>query len=109
MPRILRPKNPLIGTIDADWRRFIPTGDPSRVFCIYHATGNPADGWNNRKAHVCTLGPEVLLQNRTLICGDMPLPTLHGQAGYPGGPQGQSQAHGHRGLFDKMRDKLREL
>lgn len=48
---------------------FVHTPDPSTVFCIYHATASPTDGWSNRKAHVGTLGPEALLHDQTVICG----------------------------------------
>lgn len=39
---------------------FLPSpyvGD-ARVFCIYHATERPDEGWSNRKARVLCMGPE---------------------------------------------------
>lgn len=110
---------------------FVYTTDPSRVCCIYHATGSPTDGWANRKAYVCILGPETFLQNRTVICG-LTISQAHGQTGYPderkaqiqtqgpatqgnaqighpGGPQFQVPTQGRRGFFERMKDKLREL
>lgn len=37
-------------------------GDP-RLFCIYHATEKEGEGWKNRKARVCCLGPESFWNN----------------------------------------------
>ena len=110
---------------------FVHTTDPSTVCCIYHATGSPTDGWANRKAHVCILGPETFVQNRTAICGvtasqhqkqmesaGAPQADLqahssatqgHGQLGYPGGPQAQAQTQGRHGFFEKMQNRLRRL
>jgi hypothetical protein len=109
---------------------FVHTTDPSRVCCIYHATGSSTDGWANRKAHVCILGPETFLQNHTVICGvttrqeqsqigypgpqahmqmQGPATQGHGKMGYVGGPQAQVQTQGRHGFFDKVKDKLREL
>ena len=92
---------------------FVHSPNDARVFCIYHATGRPDDGWNNRKAHVCTMGPKTFIQRQTIMCGVAPTQP-HEQTGFPSGPQPQdtNQQHGgqgHQGLLEKMKDRLREL
>lgn len=86
-----------------------------RVFCVYHATGAPTDGWANRKAHVCCLGPEIFLgQTETLICG-LTRPSNSGGNGIYGAADGRGKSGHSRGqsIFDKVKDrvknKLREL
>ena len=69
---------------------FVQTTDPSGVYCIYHATPSPTDGWANRKAHIRTPGPERFLHSQTIICRLTLQPEAHVPAHGPA-----MQIHGH--------------
>lgn len=84
-----------------------------RVYCVFHATGAPTDGWANRKAYVCTLDPEVFIGlTDPLICG-AGLPGVGGGDGIFDYPEPERAGSGKTSMLDKIKDKvktkLREL
>lgn len=96
-----------------------PYGD-GRVYCIYHGTERPDEGWNNRKARILCLGPEHFHPQTPSICcavGVAPYATgahIQGQPGFPAVPAdgrpGPTSAmltpSNRRSLLDKMGDRV---
>jgi GH43 family beta-xylosidase len=89
-----------------------PYGD-GRVYCIYHATANRGEGWNNRKARILCLSQECFHPQAPTICCATGAPThgvVHqGQNHSNVFQQGPSSGFGHRGsggLFDKIGDRV---
>lgn len=98
-------------------------GDP-QIYCIYHATANEGEGWNNRKARVLCLHPEHFHPHaRPVCCGNPPASargsnnataspmsggTSWGQ--YPGNMSAQPQASvggtQRKSLLDKIGDRV---
>ncbi|EHY53780.1 hypothetical protein HRR83_004425 [Exophiala dermatitidis] len=71
---------------------------PPQIFCIYHATANEGEGWNNRKARVLCLSPDHFQpQAQTICCADAAIAKLYHDYGldrgyghgYGVGPQQQ--------------------
>lgn len=90
--------NPLLSDTDANIDRFIASGfDPGTVFCIFHATGLPTDGWGNRKAYCHPLGPEVFLGRRTVLCCELSL------------PEDRNVTRTAKGLFKKAKQMVDEI
>ena len=58
--------------MENEYNRFInhPSTPPDTLTCVFHATGSPTDGWNNRKAYCCDIGPDVFAQRQTMLCCD---------------------------------------
>lgn len=92
-------------------------GDP-RVFCVYHATARPDDGWNNRKARVLCMGPEIFQPHaQTIRFNTVMEPTTAPRGPYPGqqygiGAQHATPVNGHqqkRSLMDKLSDKVERM
>lgn len=95
---------------------FLPSpyvGD-GRVFCIYHATERPDEGWNNRKARVLCMGPEQFHPHaRSVCCASGAGAAVAPSGMYPGqqygnGPQysGAGQHQQRKSLVDKISDKV---
>jgi len=91
-----------------------------KIYCIYHGTERPDEGWNNRKARVLCMGPEHFHpQAPTVCCATVsPMPGagagggIHGQPGFPGSTgrqqyQPQPADTRHHGFMDKLGDKLK--
>lgn len=84
-----------------------PHNDGS-IYCIYHGTERPDEGWNNRKARILRLTPQHFHPQAKPVCCAYNHPSQHGgqttmqsQPGYPGSLPSQStsqagQHHQHR-------------
>lgn len=81
-----------------------------RMFCVYHATGSPTDGWANRKAHVCCFGPEIFEgQTDSLTCGKMSNGAGNGIGGFDGAADAPPRKSGYArrpSTFDKIKVKV---
>lgn len=92
-----------------------PYGD-GRVYCIYHGTEKPDEGWANRKGRVLMLGPEHFDPNARPVCCGNPHATAagtHDQPTYPGNQSGRTYQSGppsgqHMSFVEKMENKVRK-
>lgn len=82
---------------------FVSNPGDDRVFCVYHGNEKEDEGWNNRKARVLCMGPDVFMDGgRTMCCAhsvcgpvaDHRGPAPGQQPGYGPGPNqpGQNQS-----------------
>ncbi|KAG9776207.1 hypothetical protein KCU88_g4947, partial [Aureobasidium melanogenum] len=70
---------------------FGQAGCPPQIFCIYHATANEGEGWNNRKARVLCLSPDHFQpQAQTVCCADAGVAKLYHDYGL-----GRGYGHGY--------------
>lgn len=79
-----------------------------QVYCIYHGTGKPNEGWANRKGRVMLLGPQVFAPQAPTLCCANALRVqnnIQGQPAYPGA-QYQHQQGAQGGFLHKLGDKI---
>ena len=61
------------------------------VYCVYHGTERPDEGWRNRKARVLMLGPECFQPGaKTLCCAD-----FHDRTSISSGSEKQQSSQSH--------------
>lgn len=86
-----------------------------RIYCIFHGTEKPDEGWNNRKARVVNLGPEHFhYQGGTVCCAKgAPGPdgamSWHPGPAHPVGPAIVSQAQEARMRMGKLDMLVKKL
>ncbi|KAK5064783.1 hypothetical protein LTR84_000617 [Exophiala bonariae] len=94
-----------------------PYPGDARVFCIYHATGRPDEGWNNRKARVLCMGLEHFQPHGQTIRFTAATGPVTSTAGpYPGQQYGNGGPYAppihnqqRRSLVDKLGDKVSKM
>ncbi|KAL9095573.1 MAG: hypothetical protein Q9165_002005 [Trypethelium subeluteriae] len=88
---------------------FLPFGQ--QLLVIFHATDNPTDGWENRKARAQLLEFRDSLPDMGGHVGTM-CESLHGDQPMPSGPGGPGPSGtpggGHHGLKEKIEEKVKE-
>ena len=86
--------------------------EDGRVYCIFHGTEKPDEGWNNRKARVVNMGPEHFHPQGKTVCCAKGAPASSGVMGWypqtadPAGPaiiaQGQEMQQPQQGVLDRF-------
>ena len=86
-----------------------------RIYCIFHGTEKPDEGWNNRKARLVNMGPEHFHSQGRTVCCAKGAPAPSGVMGWcPGaahavGPANISQeqkAQPRKGVLDRAVKRL---